>query len=351
MKNILFILHLPPPIHGAAQVGKYIKESKLINNDFQSDYINLTTAYQLNEIGKNSKNKYLRTLNILISVFHLTSKKKYDLCYLTLTAKGAGFLKDLFVVLLLKITRQNIIYHFHNKGVADNKASNIKKILYRFVFKDTKIILLSPKLYFDIADFVKPKDVFYCANGIPEIKLIIKEKRITTCNLLFLSNMIEQKGIFILLEACKFLKKKNLLFNCHFVGAWSDVTEEGFNNTVYEYNLQDHVFVHGPKYGKEKQRFFQLADVFVLPTFYDNECFPLVLLEALQFNLPIVSTPEGGIPDIVIEGETGFLIPKKNSTALAKTLELLINDPHLGFKMGKKGRELYEKEFTLEQFE
>ena len=53
MKNsILFVLHLPPPVHGAAMVGKYIKDSKLINSEFGCHYINLTIASSLEDIGK-----------------------------------------------------------------------------------------------------------------------------------------------------------------------------------------------------------------------------------------------------------------------------------------------------------
>lgn len=51
-KNILFIMHMPPPVHGAAMMGKYIHDSKLINDKFDSHYINLTTAKNLQDIGK-----------------------------------------------------------------------------------------------------------------------------------------------------------------------------------------------------------------------------------------------------------------------------------------------------------
>ena len=60
MKNsILFILHLPPPIHGASMVGKYIQESKLINSSFDCYYINLATAGDLSDIGQFSLKKIL----------------------------------------------------------------------------------------------------------------------------------------------------------------------------------------------------------------------------------------------------------------------------------------------------
>ena len=92
----------------------------------------------------------------------------------------------------------------------------------------------------------------------------------------------------------------------------------------------------------------------VLPlfsTFYHNECFSLVLLEAMEHGLPCISTIEGGIPGIVDDGKTGFLVPKHDVAALADKIQLLLNDSVLRSNMGKVGREKFEKEFTLEVFE
>ena len=63
----------------------------------------------------------------------------------------------------------------------------------------------------------------------------------------------------------------------------------------------------GRKYGEEKERLFRESDIFVFPTYYDIECFPLVLLEAMQYGLPCVNTDEGGIRDIVVN-DSGFTV-------------------------------------------
>src|SRR5690606_7765187 len=108
----------------------------------------------------------------------------YNLCYMTLNAKGAGFYKDVLVVILLKLANNNIIYHFHNKGVSENSNGFWKRTLYRFVFKNTKSILLSPHLYPDIEHFVKRNDVFYCPNGIPkEVNSVTDKKSNNPCRL------------------------------------------------------------------------------------------------------------------------------------------------------------------------
>ena len=101
-----------------------------------------------------------------------------------------------------------------------------------------------------------------------------------------------------------------------------------------------------------KRKVFETPPVLPLfPTFYHNECFSLVLLEAMEHGLPCISTTEVGIPGIVDDGKTGFLVPKHDVAVLADKIQLLLNDSVLRSNMGKVGREKFEKEFTLEVFE
>lgn len=94
-----------------------------------------------------------------------------------------------------------------------------------------------------------------------------------------------------------------------------------------------------------------MSDVFAFPTFYNNECFPLVLLEAMEQGIPCISCNEGGISGIIDDAQTGFIIAKNQPEALAEKLEVLINNPDLCNKMGKAGRKKFEQEFTLNRFE
>lgn len=351
----LFILHLPDPVHGAAMVGKYIKESKIINNALDADYINLSTSNQLNEVGKAGTGKLINLLKIQFKVLKALIKKRYDVCYITLSATAPGFYKDFLIVLILKLFGQKIIYHLHNKGVSSRQNNKLDNVLYKFTFNRTKTILLSPFLYTDIKKYVKKDDVFFCANGIPEITDLSSDRKVSSrnnrCKLLFLSNMMIEKGVFILLEACKLLKEKGIDFECHYVGAWFDVSEEEFSKRVSLADLNQHVYAHGKKYGGEKLNFFNNSDIFVFPTYYHNECFPLVLLEAMQFCLPVIATSEGGIADAVIDEETGFLVAQQDVTALSDKIELLIKQPQLRLQMGIAGKRQFYDLFTLNKFE
>ena len=352
--SVLFITPLPPPVHGSAMVSQYIKESKIIQGKFDSDFTNLSTSRKMNEIGKRNPKKILRFLGSYLTVFFKLLTHRYDLCYLAITCHGKGFLKDAPFVLLCKLFGRKVVIHQHNKGM----SKDVKRWPYRWlmplVYRNTKVILLSWHLYEDISKVVKREQVLICPNGIPEIQeaVNIPERNNSRPRLLFLSNLIESKGVFVLLDACKILKDKGYRFICDFVGGETKEIERTiFENAVKECNLTDYVFYRGAKYGSDKQSCFVNADIFVFPTYYDNETFGLVNLEAMQYRLPIVTTNEGGIPDVVQNGINGFVCKRKDVNSLVVALEKLLNDKDLREKMGKKGHEIYQSQFTLEVFE
>jgi glycosyltransferase involved in cell wall biosynthesis len=351
-KNILFILHFPPPVHGSSVIGLQIKESRVINSDFDTRYINLGTSKTIDEIQKFAFGKIFKYFSILIKVLQNLIFHRPDLCYLAITAEGNPFYKDALIVLMVKLFRIKIVYHLHNKGVSNSQHKFLDNLFYRFVFKNTGIILLSRHLYSDIQKYVPLNNVYYCPNGTKSIENIEHNERSNDLiEILFLSNMIESKGVYVLLDACRILKEKNIPFHCTFVGGKGDISESQFLKRLIDAGLEDDVIYVGRKLGAEKNKYLAKANIFVFPTFYEKETFGLVNLEAMQYELPIISTNEGGIPDVVKDGETGYLVPQRDSIALAIKLESLIRDQTLRETMGKNGKIRYEQNFTLQHFE
>ena len=215
------------------------------------------------------------------------------------------------------------------------------------------MILLSKFLYPDIEKYVAKEQIYICPNGIPEIEQfkLISNEQSNKVRILFLSNLIETKGVKILLEACNKLKDKSIEFECIYIGGEGDISSDQINAEIQSMNLSDCVTYMGKKYGKEKEQEFTKADIFAFPTFYEKECFPLVLLEAQQHSLPIISTYEGGIQDIVESGKNGYLVPQRDVDELTNKLELLIQKPEIRTQMGNSARNNYIKKFTLERFE
>jgi len=88
------------------------------------------------------------------------------------------------------------------------------------------------------------------------------------------------------------------------------------------------------------------ADIFVLPS--HNEGLPVSILEAMGAGLPVVTTPVGAIPELVIADETGFLVPAGSASALAAALTELVRKPELRMRLGKNGRDRVERHFRIE---
>lgn len=350
--SILFIMHMPPPVHGAAMMGKYIHDSRVVNETFDCHYINLATAKDLADIGKIRLQKFTQFYQLLNKIRKEVKRIQPELVYVTPNAKGGAFYKDFIVMQMLKSMGCKVVVHYHNKGVSLKQDKIIDNLLYRIFFKKLKVILLAEALYADVQKYVSHKDVFICPNGIPE-SLTAEPSAIrhnAIPKLLFLSNLLIDKGVFTLLDACKILKEKGYQFTCDFVGGeTADINAERFNQEVQARQLTDIAEYKGKKYGKEKDSFFRNADIFVFPTYY--ETFGLVNLEAMEYKLPVISTNEGGIPDIIKDGENGFICLKKNPSSLADCIEKLLIDENLRHNMGEDGYRKLKTNFTLEAFE
>lgn len=351
--KILFIMHMPPPIHGAAMMGKFIHDSKLINDTFTCIYINPSASKDVANVGKVNFKKILFIFSNIYNIIKTVIKEKPDLCYFTSTIGGAGIFRDMLIVGALKILRKKIVLHLHNKGAKKyNQKVPLSTIAYKIIFSNVKVIQLSKYLYEDIQKFVPENNVFICPNGIPET--LVTEPSVIRNNsvpkLLFLSNLLIDKGVLVLLDACKILKNKGYEFSCDFVGGeTTDINQERFYLEVDKRELTNIITYRGKKYGKEKETFFMNADIFVFPTY--NEAFGLVNLEAMEHKLPIVSTNEGGIPDVIKDGENGFICIKNNPFSLAECIEKLLLNKNLRYRMGENGYKKFKAHFTVSTFE
>ncbi len=344
---------MPPPMHGAAQMGQYIHDSELINNTFDCRYLNPSASANVKDVGKLSFRKigflffFLREINKIISKWHP------DLVYITPSSWDWGFYRDFITVLFLKKHHCRIVAHFHNKGVRSFENRWYNKLLYRSFFNGISTIFLSERLVPEFKQFLNLEKVYICPNGIKSNVMSTRRdlKLSKPFEIMFLSNMMQEKGVYVLLETCKKLVDAGADFKCSFIGKWADITENAFSKKVNEYGLKNYVVAHGPKYGIEKRPFFETADLLVFPTFYHGETFGLVLLEAMDFSLPVIGTDVGGIPDVIEDGKTGFVVPPKDSQSLTDKILFLINHKDLAFQMGQDGRRAYLSKYTYEIFE
>jgi len=352
-KKILLAIPLPPPVHGVTMINGIIKNSNSFNSRFNTRYIDYSFVSEINKIGGLSVKKGALFIKHLRSVLSKVLRFKPDAIYITIAPIGGAFLRDAVLVFLLKtFFSKKIVFHLHGKGIyQEMKKSKLLSMVYNYVFSNSEIILLSSLLMNDIKLIKTNKQVHFLPNGIYPMEEAKSENQLTSIKLLYLSNLIESKGVLILLEALnKVVKKGYRDFKINFVGKTSkSITKEIFNQEVERLKLQSFVSYLGPKYGNEKTEIFNSSDIFVFPTYKD--CFPLVLLEAMQSKLAIISTNEGAIPEIIENDKTGIICEKKNIDELVAAIIRLFENPKLIKELAENGRNKYKKNYTVEVFE
>lgn len=149
--------------------------------------------------------------------------------------------------------------------------------------------------------------------------------------ILFVGRHIERKGICYLIEAAKYLPRDQ--FEIRIVGV-GDLTEElkKLASESATPNSAEIIFT-GKLSPEALANEYKTANVFTLPAIVDSkgdtEGLGVVLIEAMELGLPIVASNVGGIPDVVIDGETGILVPEKDPEALANAYKRLASNPEL----------------------
>ena len=139
--RILFVLHLPPPVHGAAMMGQAIRKSGMVADAFDARFVNLSASASLSEVGRVSLKKLTFMSRLLKQVRKEVRDFRPDLVYLTPTSSGPGLIKDCLTARSIRKRGSKVVLHFHNKGVSVRQNRFPYGFLYRSLFKDAKVML------------------------------------------------------------------------------------------------------------------------------------------------------------------------------------------------------------------
>lgn len=355
--KLLCILHRSPPAHGAAKVGDFIGESKRLKENFDCRFITIKSSDTIGDIGKVNFKKIYLVVELFLKVFFALIIFRPNKIYFTSSISGIALYRDLLISVLWKVFNIfkpiEVYYHYHTKGI-DKFVSSSKrnKKLTEFFIKDVNIILLSPLLKKDLGKVYGYKNIMYLPNGVEnnytsnEFEDYIKNKKFNNINFLYLSNMIKSKGYFEVLKLANISKEK--IYHFHFAGGWQNKEDEiEFFKYIKDNNLKDIVTFYGFVNGEQKQELFKKASLFIFPTRYKNEAFPLSILESLSYGVPVLATNEGSIP-FIIDDKSGIVI--SDIKDLENSFDNMI-DKFINIDTAKYCSQRYLDNFSLEQFE
>ncbi len=191
---------------------------------------------------------------------------------------------------------------------------------------------------------------FRVYNGIrvPEVAEPLQEDAVP--RILSVGRYVEKKGFPILIEACAQLRDRGVKFECDIIGGGP--MQEALESQVARLNLGDRVRLPGSVPNAEVRDYFSRCDVFALPCMLEKEGgmdnLPTVIVEAMAQGRPVVSTGIAGVPEMIIDGETGFLVEDRSPASVAASLEKLLSDRELRQALGARGHALAQEKFATE---
>jgi glycosyltransferase involved in cell wall biosynthesis len=162
-------------------------------------------------------------------------------------------------------------------------------------------------------------------------------------HILFVGRLNPVKGLIVLLEAFAVLARRYPNLHLSFVG--DGPQRPALESIVSEKGLCECVTFHGYRSQAELREHYAGADVFVMTSFAEG--LPVVLMEAMAFGVPVVAPCITGIPELVMDGVSGFLTTPGDVEDLIERIETLLDNPELRNRFAMEGRRKVEQEFNL----
>jgi len=184
---------------------------------------------------------------------------------------------------------------------------------------------------------------------VPEKDVLFGEGKLdTSAEVLFVGRLVERKGVEVLIRAIsKLREQRDVRLTIVGEGPWAPHIRE----TILAEGIEDAVFMAGKVETNDLPHIYGKASVFVLPAVIDakgdTEGLGVVLIEAIRAGVPVIGSNIGGIPDIVVHGETGWLVPSGHVEALANAIEEVLTSPSEALRRVRKGRERIDERFSL----
>ena len=337
--SILVSGPLPPPLGGMETYCQdYLNTD--IPRDFNITFCRCILIKQMPE-AKGSLGLFLRCLNrvltLVVWLFMLIVKQP-DIVHVH-TNSGAGFYARGLMTLWAKKFGAKAILHMHGaefKEFYNAMTPARKKRTKRFLTANSILVVLS-----------KEWQQFFVSIGIPPEKIIVKtnsvflpvlsEKSKTTERLtvLYLSRFEKRKGVYEIVDAIKNYPELREKFRFVIAGPMTDSFED-IKTLVESLGFSGFVEMPGPLVGKDKDKAYRNADIYLLQSFAEG--MPIGLLEAMSYGLACITTPVGGIPDVVQNGQNGLLIEPGDTYALAGAIESLLKNEDVRIRIGREAR-------------
>lgn len=343
--KLVFAAVKGPPFGGMPSVTSMLVNSSLfkVNNAFFVDTTPINRDY-----GPLKIFRILHSFRLFGRLIKAIFKHKAQVVYI-MSPSFIGFYEKALMSLVCRALGRRTVIHLLGGGFQSfYERSFLDRFFIRFFLRRCNAIGTVSEYWKEYLTTIVPRDKVWLIPNPVESEKFYNEKtggrEENKAAILFAGHITNHKGIHDLLEAVH--KYHDSFRNSKVVIIGDGDLLEECRNRVKEDQLVDIVSFLGYVSEEEKIRLFKKSDIFVLPSHVD--ALPVAVLEAMSAGMPVVATNVGGIPSMVHEGKTGFLVSPGDVETLARRILQLVENPEMRNEMGKRAREFVSDNYDVE---
>lgn len=307
----------------------------------------ISPSIQIQHITTHDEGSILHRITVFIkalaSLIWRLLTEKIELVHIHLS-DGGSLLRKAILVIVAVIFGKPVLMHTHGAEfhITYSQLPQWAQQALSWVFRHCQGFIVLSKTWQDyyVSNLgLNPKQVIIMPNPTELPTNIPSRNHPHKVSLVFCGRVGQRKGAFDLIEAFAKLPDKYKEFTQMILAGDGEI--EKAQQLAESLNVAQYITFLGWINSQQRDELLSKADVFVLPSY--NEGLPMAILEAMGWGLPIIATPVGGIPDLVISQQNGLLVAPGNIQELSQAIQLLIEDENLRLSLGRVARNNVEK--------
>jgi glycosyltransferase involved in cell wall biosynthesis len=356
MEHVIVLGQTPPPVNGQTVMIQAFLEGEY--GELRLHYVRWNFSRTIDEMGAFQIRKLLILFETWADVAAARWKTGATTLYFPVTGpRMIAVIRDMLLLIATRWMFRKTVFHFHAAGLTEilPRFPIILKPLFNLAFRNADVAIFTAKSRCVMGQELRAKRVVAVPYGIPDNAAGQVLDRPTTKgyipSILFMGTLSEGKGLFTLIEACALLHKAGVSLRVVCGGGWDAGTSPDEVGALIASHGMESIFEFpGVLQGEAKINAFADADIFCFPSHYAQESSPVVLTEAMSYQLPIVTTNWRGIPEVVGGSGGAFIVEPKRPDQVAECLEHLLLDGQLRTTMGRMNREWFLDHGTVDVY-
>lgn len=350
--KLLVVSQVPPPIHGSTVMTMVFLETvKALGAD--ALLVDRRFSRNVREIGQFSFRKIVQAVGLIWRFSFAIITGRIDQCIFFSTTRPFSFLVDFFLGEIVALTRIRRINYVHTVGYVElsERGPIWSFLIRRFLGHFDENVVLGEKLASDIGSWARPGSIKVIANtprGHSSSEIF---ERQSERKLLFLSNLLEEKGADVFVDLAMHLCAYYPNIRFELVGASSDaVFTDSLISRVESSSFRDRIAFVGSANETEKWEHLQSADLLLFPSRYRYEAQPLTIIESLAVGTPVIAFDIGGISDLVVPGVTGRLVPLGDLASFELAVRGLLDDDIEWSNLRRSARQYFVSHLSRDSY-